>query len=72
MLSKNNYELLINKNRSITLNNRQVSIIGVNELIGDEADYQKDIANIKISPTNIVLSHYPQYTDTIIYLKDDI
>jgi len=72
MLSKNNCELLINENRTITLNKRQVSIIGVDDLIGGEADYQKAIANIKMSPTNIVLSHCPQYRDTIIFLKEDI
>ncbi|MFT5848784.1 MAG: putative MPP superfamily phosphohydrolase [Psychroserpens sp.] len=72
MYSKNNCELLINENRTVTIKNRQVSIIGVDDLIGGQPDFKKAIKNLKASNTNIVLSHCPQYRDTIVFLNEDV
>lgn len=63
--SKNNCELLINENRSILLNNRDVSIIGIDDLIGGNADFKKAIKNLKHTETNIVLAHCPEQRDII-------
>lgn len=68
----NNCELLINENRTVSIRNRKVSIIGVDDLVGGNADYKKSISGLIRSKTNIVLSHCPIYRDTISKQKDDL
>lgn len=70
--SKNNCELLINENRTILLKNRQISIIGVDDLVGGNADFKQSVLGLQSSGTNIVLSHCPEYRDTISDLKGDL
>ncbi len=65
MYSKNNCELLINENRTISIKNREISIIGIDDLIGGNPDFKKAIENIKQTQTNIVLAHCPQHRDII-------
>ncbi len=63
--SKNNCELLINENRTISIKKREISIIGIDDFVGGNADFGKAIENLKESKTNIVLSHCPKYRDII-------
>ena len=63
--SENNCELLINENRSLTIKNRDVSIIGIDDYVGGNADFKSAIKNLKTSQTNIVLSHCPEHRDII-------
>ena len=65
MFSKHNCELLINENRSLTIKNREISIIGIDDFVGGYPDFPKAITNLKATETNIVLSHCPQHRDTI-------
>lgn len=67
--SKNNCELLINQNRTISIKNRKISIIGIDDFTGGNADFEKAIENLKQTKTNIVLSHCPEYRDKIIEQK---
>ena len=70
--SDNNCELLINENRTITIRNREISIIGIDDLVGGNADFPKAIDELKHSETNIVLSHCPQHRDIIARQKGDL
>ncbi len=63
--SKNNCELLINENRTISIKNRELSIIGIDDLVGGNADFGKAIENLRETETNIVLLHCPEYRDII-------
>ncbi len=67
-----NCELLINENRKITIKNRAISVIGVDDFIGGNADFKKSIQNIASTKTNIILSHCPAYTDFILSEKKDL
>jgi len=70
--SENNCELLINENRSLSINNREISIIGIDDYVGGNADFKTAIRNIKPTETNIVLSHCPEYRDIIAKEKGDL
>ena len=70
--SKNNCELLINENRSVSIKNREISIIGIDDLVGGNADFGKAVENLKETETNIVLSHCPEHRDIIAKQKGDI
>ncbi|MFT5244892.1 MAG: putative MPP superfamily phosphohydrolase [Glaciecola sp.] len=72
MFLKNNCELLINENRSITIKNRQVSIIGIDDFVGGYPDFPKAVKNLKKTETNIVLTHCPQHRDPIAVEKADL
>ncbi|PHS06375.1 MAG: metallophosphoesterase [Kordia sp.] len=63
--SKNNCELLINENRTITIHNREISIIGIDDFVGGDADFKKAVEDLKQTDTNIVLSHCPEHRDII-------
>lgn len=70
--AENNCELLINENRTVTIRNRKISIIGVDDLVGGNADFIKSVENLKHSETNLVLSHCPAYRDKIASLSVDL
>ena len=65
VFSKNNCELLINENRTVSIRNREISIIGIDDYVGGNADFEKAIENLKETKTNIVLSHCPEHRDLI-------
>lgn len=69
--SDNNCELLINDNRQIDLGNRKISIIGIDDYIGGQADFKKAKLDLFPSDIVIVLSHCPGYRDIIKQEKDD-
>ena len=70
--SKNNCELLINENRTILIKNREISIIGIDDFVGGNADFRKAVENIKETETNIILSHCPEYRDIITKQKGSL
>lgn len=70
--SQNNCELLINGNRTITIKNREVSIIGIDDFVGGNANFEKAIGDLKNTETNIILSHCPQHRDIIAEQKGDL
>ncbi|UQD56622.1 metallophosphoesterase [Flavobacterium sp. K5-23] len=69
---KNNCELLINENRTISIRDREISIIGIDDFVGGNADFIKAIENLKHTETNIVLSHCPEHRDIITKQKGDL
>ncbi|QCK16548.1 metallophosphoesterase [Mangrovivirga cuniculi] len=70
--SNNNCELLINENRSVKIKDREISIIGIDDLVGGEADFPKAVENLKKTDTTIVLSHCPVHRDIITKQKGDL
>ncbi|PNQ72364.1 metallophosphoesterase [Hanstruepera neustonica] len=70
--SKNNCELLINENRTISIKNREISIIGIDDFVGGNADFAKAVENLKETKTNIVLSHCPEHRDVITKEKGNL
>ena len=72
VFSKNNCELLINENRTISIKNRDISIIGIDDLVGGNADFGKAVENLKQTDTNIVLSHCPEHRDIIAKQKGNL
>ncbi len=70
--SKNNCELLINENRTISIKNREISIIGIDDLVGGNPEFGKAIENLKKTETNIVLSHCPKYREVITKQKGSL
>ncbi|MDO6739440.1 metallophosphoesterase [Wenyingzhuangia sp. 2_MG-2023] len=72
VFSKNNCELLINENRTINIRNREISIIGIDDFVGGNADFEKAIENLKQTETNIVLSHCPEHRDIITKQKGSL
>lgn len=72
MYSKNNCELLINENRTISIKNRELSIIGIDDLVGGNADFEKAVEHLKPTKTNIVLTHCPEHRDIIAKQKGNI
>lgn len=70
--AKNNCELLINESRTISIKNRDISIIGIDDFVGGTADFGKAIENLKEAETNIVLSHCPEHRDIIAKQKGNL
>lgn len=70
--SKNNCELLINENRTISIRNREISIIGIDDFVGGNADFGKAVENLKETETTIVLSHCPEHRDIITKQKGNL
>lgn len=62
---QNNCELLINQNRIVTIKERNISIIGIDDLLGGHPNFEKAVENLQFADTNVVLSHCPQYRDVI-------
>jgi len=60
-----NCELLINENKTVRIKNRNISIIGIDDYIGGNADFLKSTTHLKPSDTNIVLTHCPAHRDII-------
>jgi predicted MPP superfamily phosphohydrolase len=69
---KNNCELLINENRTISIRDREISIIGIDDFVGGNADFIKAIENLNHTEINIVLSHCPEHRDLITKQKGDL
>jgi predicted MPP superfamily phosphohydrolase len=70
--SKNNCDLLVNENRTISVRNREISIIGIDDLIGGNPDFPKATERLKHTETTIVLSHCPEYRDMISKQKGNL
>lgn len=70
--SKNNCELLINENRTFSIRNREITIIGIDDLIGGNPDFGNATDNLRDTETNIVLAHCPEHRDIIAKQKGNL
>ncbi|HET8885942.1 MAG TPA: metallophosphoesterase [Salinimicrobium sp.] len=62
---KYNCELLIDKHKSLSIKERKITIIGLDDLIGGTPDFKAATENIPESDLKIVLAHCPQHRDLI-------
>jgi uncharacterized protein len=62
---KHNGKLLINSSSLFNVKNRALNIIGVDDLIGGNPNFQKSSENIDINIDSIVLNHCLEYSDSI-------
>lgn len=70
--ARNNCELLINENRTISIRSREISIIGIDDFVGGDADFLKAATGIKKTETNIVLTHCPEHRDVVAKQKGNL
>lgn len=63
---------MINENRTVSLKNREISIIGIDDFIGGVPDFKKAIKGLESTDTNIVLSHCPEYRKVIVKHKKNL
>ena len=62
---QNNCTLLINETVQYTLPTKTISITGVDDFIGGNADIEAALKNYTTSDHHIILNHCPQYSDHI-------
>lgn len=63
--ANNNCDLLINQTKQYSFRNKSISITGVDDFLGGNANYTKAIKKYVKSDHHIVLNHCPQYRDHI-------
>ncbi len=61
----NNCKLLINQTTQYSFKNKTLSITGVDDYLGGNADFETSIKNYQKSDHHIILNHCPQYSDHI-------
>lgn len=63
--SKNNCRLLINQTTQYSFDSKTISITGVDDFVGGDADIELALKEYKQSDHHIILNHCPQYSDQI-------
>ena len=71
IFKKYNGHVLINENYVFDKNNRKINIIGIDDFLHGNPNFEKAIKNINKSFDSIVLNHCPEYTDTIDILNKE-
>lgn len=61
----NNTQLLINQSTQLIINDKRVSITGIDDYIDGDADIEISVQNYQASDYHIILSHKPGYNDQI-------
>ncbi len=62
----NNCELLINQSRQLQINNKTITITGVDDYLAGNADIDLALKEFNKSDYHIILNHCPQYSDVIL------
>ncbi|WP_452600901.1 metallophosphoesterase [Pontimicrobium sp. MEBiC06410] len=70
--NKNNCELLINENRTLSIRNRKITVIGIDDYVGGNANFKKATEAVVQTETTIVLSHCPEHRDVIAKEKGNL
>lgn len=70
--SKHNCEFLINENTQVLLKGKSISVIGINDFIGNTADFKAAIVGYQTADYTIVLNHCPEYRDIIAQQNKEI
>jgi uncharacterized protein len=65
MYATNNCNLLINQTIQYTVQNKTISITGIDDFVGGNANFETAIKEYKKSDYHIILNHCPQYSDRI-------
>ena len=69
---KNNCQLLINENKTLIINGRKITIIGIDDYLKGNPDFKQAVKNKEKADTIIVLTHCPAHRDTITIEKGDL
>ncbi len=69
---KHNCLLMVNHNRSLKIRDREISIIGVDDLVGGKADFRMAANNLESEDTVIVMTHCPEHRDYIVREKGEL
>lgn len=64
--NSHNCDLLINQNKQYEINGEKITITGLDDFIGNKADFNQSVINLKESKFHLVLNHCPAYNDEII------
>ncbi len=67
-----NCQLLINESHQLSIKERTMSIIGIDDFVGGNANFKKAAKNLPSSDLHIVLTHCPQHRDIIKKEKGDL
>ena len=66
IFKKHNGILLVNENYVFTKNDRSINVLGIDDLIGGQADFSKSVTTIKDNNlSTIILNHCPAYKNQI-------
>ncbi len=66
IFKKHNGTLLVNENYIFTKNGRSINILGIDDLIGGQADYLKSVSTIKDKKSStVIINHCPAYKNQI-------
>jgi hypothetical protein len=70
IFKKHNGILLVNENYFFTKNGRSINILGIDDLIGGQADYSKSVSTIKDKKSStVIINHCPAYKNKIDHLN---
>jgi len=59
-------DLLINQNKQYVIHGEKISSTGVDDFIGNKADFNQSVMHIQDAKFHLVLNHCPAYNDVII------
>jgi uncharacterized protein len=65
MYSKHNCDLLVNSSKKYIFRNKSVSVTGVDDFVGGNADIEAALKEYSPSDYHVILNHCPEYSDTI-------
>lgn len=71
LYNKYNGELLINTSRKYMFSNKAISVTGIDDYIGGQANYELARQSLVANDFHIVLNHCPEYRDQIQLLQKD-
>ena len=57
--------MLINQTKQYSINNKTISVTGVDDFVGGRADIEIALRDYQQSDHHIILNHCPQYSDQI-------
>lgn len=72
LYKKYNGRLLINENHVFSAKERNLNIIGIDDLIGGKPDFELATKNIDKTMETVVLNHCPEYSDKISVLNQKL
>ncbi|TXE07769.1 metallophosphoesterase [Gelidibacter salicanalis] len=70
--TRHNCELLVNEHRTISIKNRSLNVIGIDDFVGGNADFISAVDGMKAAEATVVLTHCPEHRDVIIKQKGEL
>ncbi|MBU2997425.1 metallophosphoesterase [Cellulophaga baltica] len=70
LFKKYNGTVLVNENHVYTKNTRRINLIGIDDFLTGNANFNKAILNVDKSLDTVVLNHCPEYSDEIAIINE--